>query len=278
MTLLSSRRRARPKLSSRGSRPKISRTVGRGRGAQAIGAIGLLLVLLLVWQFLVPTLGIPSYVMPVPTDVVVALLDPTALPRYVSNGGATMTVVLSGLAIGVGLGLVLALVLAQLPALHNVVFPYIVALESVPKIALAPLFLIWFGFGLPSKIVVVVLVAFFPVLVSTIHGLRSVDRDQIDLFRVNGARPLQIRMRLMVPAALPMIFSGLELAVTNAMIGGIVAEFVGAQHGLGVLILQAQGQMQTPAVFALLIILSLLGIILNLVVRLLRRIVIRWES
>jgi NitT/TauT family transport system permease protein len=189
-----------------------------------------------------------------------------------------MTEVLLGLGIGVGLGLLLAVTLAQLPRVYGIVFPYIVAIESIPKVAVAPLFVIWFGFGLPSKVVVVVLLAFFPVLVNTIHGLRSVDRDQIDLFRVNGASPLQLRVRLMIPAALPQIFSGLELAVANSMIGAIVAEFVGAQHGLGVLILQAQGRMETAAVFALLIILCGLGILLNVLVRTVRRLVVSWET
>lgn len=249
-----------------------------GRRGQLIGTFAVLAAVLLAWQFLPQWLNTPTYVVPVFSDVVAALVDPAALPRYLSNAGATMTEVLLGLVIGVALGLVLAVTLAQLPRVYGIVFPYIVAIESIPKVAIAPLFVIWFGFGLPSKIVVVVLLAFFPMLVNTIHGLRNVDRDQIDLFRVNGATPIQLRLRLMIPAALPQIFSGLELAVANAMIGAIVAEFVGAQKGLGVLILQAQGRMQTPAVFALLIILSALGILLNLAVRVTRRLVIGWES
>ena len=251
---------------------------GSGRTTQTVGALVLLVVLLVAWQVLPPLLGTPTYVLPVLSDVLAALLDPAAFPRYVENAAATMTEVLLGLVIGVALGLGLALTLAQLPRVYGIVFPYIVAVESIPKVAIAPLFVIWFGFGLPSKVVVVVLLAFFPVLVNTIHGLRSVDRDQVDLFRVNGATPVQLRLRLMIPAALPQIFSGLELAVANAMIGAIVAEFVGAQKGLGVLILQAQGRMETPAVFALLIILSALGILLNLAVRTTRRLVVRWET
>ena len=251
---------------------------GSGRTTQTVGALVLLVVLLVAWQVLPPLLGTPTYVLPVLSDVLAALLDPAAFPRYVENAAATMTEVLLGLVIGVALGLGLALTLAQLPRVYGIVFPYIVAVESIPKVAIAPLFVIWFGFGLPSKVVVVVLLAYFPVLVNTIHGLRSVDRDQVDLFRVNGATPVQLRLRLMIPAALPQIFSGLELAVANAMIGAIVAEFVGAQKGLGVLILQAQGRMETPAVFALLIILSALGILLNLAVRTARRLVVRWET
>lgn len=259
-------------------RPRSRARPRGGRGPQLVGTFSLLAVLLLAWQFLPGALGTPNYVLPPLSDVLVALTDPDAIPRYVSNARVTMTEVLLGLAIGVGLGLLLATTLAQLPRVYAIVFPYIVAIESIPKVAVAPLFVIWFGFGLPSKIVVVVLLAFFPVLVSTIHGLRSVDRDQIDLFRVNGASPLQLHLRLMIPAALPQIFSGLELAVANSMIGAIVAEFVGAQHGLGVLILQAQGRMETAAVFALLIILCGLGILLNVLVRAIRRVVVNWET
>lgn len=251
---------------------------GSGRSVQTVGALAVLAIVLLAWQFLPGLLNTPRYVVPPLDEVIAALIDPAALPRYLQNAGATMTEVGLGLLIGVALGLGLAITLAQLPRVYGIVFPYIVAIESIPKVAVAPLFVIWFGFGLPSKVVVVVLLAFFPVLVNTIHGLRNVDRDQVDLFRVNGASPLQLRLRLLIPAALPQIFSGLELAVANAMIGAIVAEFVGAQQGLGVLILQAQGRMETPAVFALLIILSALGILLNLAVRLARRWVITWEQ
>lgn len=257
-----------------------SRRSGRllgGRGGQYLATSAVLLVVLLAWQFLPAWLNTPSYVMPVFSDVLRALTDPAAFPRYVSNAAVTMTEVMLGLAIGVSLGLVLAIVLSEMPRVYAVVFPYVVAIESIPKVAVAPLFVIWFGFGLTSKVIVVVMLAFFPVLVNTIHGLRAVERDHIDLFRVNGSGPVQMRLRLMIPSALPQIFSGLELAVANAMVGAIVAEFVGAQQGLGMLILQAQGRMETAAVFALLIILSALGILLNVSVRALRRVVVSWE-
>jgi NitT/TauT family transport system permease protein len=274
---------AAPEKLNAGTAAPATRRAGRGarwrnQGPRLIGTFAVLAAVLLAWQFLPGALNMPTYVLPPFSDVLAALTDPDAFPRYVSNARVTMTEVLLGLGIGVGLGLLLAVTLAQLPRVYGFVFPYIVAIESIPKVAVAPLFVIWFGFGLPSKVVVVVLLAFFPVLVNTIHGLRSVDRDQIDLFRVNGASPLQLRVRLMIPAALPQIFSGLELAVANSMIGAIVAEFVGAQHGLGVLILQAQGRMETAAVFALLIILCGLGILLNVLVRTVRRLVVSWET
>lgn len=255
----------------------VTRRVVNTPAKRVIASLALLGLLLVGWQFVPGWTNTPVYVVPPLSDVLKALFDPNAFPRYLENTASTMSIVLTGLGIGVVAGLVLAIVLAQFPTVYAVVFPYIVAIESIPKVAVAPLFIIWFGFGMPSKVVVVVLLAFFPMLVNALHGFRGVDRDQVDLFRVNGAKPLQIQTRLMLPAALPQIFSGLELAVANSMIGAIVAEFVGAQKGLGVLILQAQGRMETAAVFALLIILSVLGIVLNLVVRFLRRVVIRWE-
>ena len=244
----------------------------RERGAVA----GVFVTLLLAWQLLPGMLQVPTYVIPPLSDVLRALFDPEALPLYLSNAGTTLKEVFIGLGIGVAIGLVGAILLVQFPTLYSVVFPYVVAIESLPKVALAPLFVIWFGFGITSKVVVVVLLAFFPVLVSTIHGLRGVDKDQIELFEANGASRGQIRRHLLLPAALPSIFSGLELAVAASMIGAIVAEFVGAQRGLGVLILQSQARMDTAGVFALLIILSALGITLNLAVRTVRRRVIFW--
>lgn len=255
-----------------------ARSSGRDpRVIRNVGATLLLLVFLAAWQFLPGLLKTPSFVIPPLTDVIKALTDPVSFPLYMSNTGTTLSEVLTGLVIGIVIGLFGAIVLAQFPSAYAVVFPYIVALESIPKVALAPLFVIWFGFGMPSKVVVVVLLAFFPVLVNTLHGIRGVDRDQIGLFEANGASRSQIRIKLLIPAALPSIFSGLELAVANSMIGAIVAEFVGAQHGLGVMILQAQARLETAAVFALLIILSALGIVLNLIVRIARRKIIFWS-
>jgi NitT/TauT family transport system permease protein len=249
---------------------------GKDRRYSRVGAAGLFLAVLLAWQFLPGLTNTPSYVIPELSDVITALTDPAALPRYLEGVQYTMTEVGLGLGIGIIIGLGGGMLLAEIPALYRIIFPYIVAVESLPKVALAPLFVIWLGFGLSSKVVVVVLLAFFPILVNTIHGLRSVDRDQIDLFKASGASRSQIRRKLLLPAALPSMFSGLELAVAVSMIGAIVAEFVGAQKGLGVLILQSQAKMETAAVFALLIILSGIGISLNLLVRYLRRKVIFW--
>ncbi|WP_430593178.1 ABC transporter permease [Humidisolicoccus flavus] len=238
--------------------------------------LGFLVLVLVAWQVLPNALDIPSYVLPELSAVLNALLDPAALPRYIYNAGYTLLEAGLGLLIGASAGIILGMLLAEVKALYLTLYPYIVAIQSIPKVALAPLFVIWFGFGIESKIVVVVLLTFFPVLVNTINGIKSVAPEQIDLFRVNGASAWQTRRKLLLPGALPYIFTGLEIAVVMAMLGAIVAEFVGAQNGLGVLVLQAQAQMQTAAVFALLIILSVIGITLNLTVRLIRARVVFW--
>ncbi|MFS0894815.1 ABC transporter permease [Microbacterium sp. 179-I 3D3 NHS] len=237
-----------------------------------------LLVLLGLWLLVPVITAVPSYVIPPLPEVVSALTDPQAWPTYLTNLQATMTAVAIGFVIGVLIGLVLAIVLSEIPALYAVVFPYIVAIEAIPKVALAPLFVIWFGYGLPSKIVIVVLLVFFPVLVNAVHGLREVDPDRADLFRAAGASRTQIRLRLALPTALPSIFSGLELAVSGAMVGAIVGEFVGAQQGLGVMVLIAQSRLDTAGVFAILILLSTIGIALNLLVRFIRRRVVFWVA
>lgn len=246
------------------------------RSRRSVGVVSVFVALMLAWQFLLPVIGMPSYVVPTLEATVNALFDPRALPIYLENAGSTLQVVFIGLGVGVGLGIAGALALARFPTLYAIVFPYVVAIESLPKVAIAPLFVIWFGFGIESKVVVVALLAVFPVLVSTIHGLKNVDPDFVDLFLAAGATHGQVRRKLLIPAALPSLFSGLELAVAASMIGAIVAEFVGAQRGLGVLVLQAQARMDTAAVFALLIILSALGIALNVSVRLLRRKIVFW--
>ncbi|GAA2579822.1 ABC transporter permease [Dactylosporangium fulvum] len=260
--------------SSRSARRPAGSRNRRWRGG--LGPIIVLVAIIGAWVALPSMSAVPHYVIPPLADVVSALTDPSAWPNYGQGIAATMSAVGIGLVIGVAVGLGLALLLAELPVLYRAIFPYIVAVEAIPKVALAPLFVIWFGFGLGSKLVVVVLLVFFPVLVNTVHGLREVDTDRIDLFRVAGASKLQRLWRLSLPTALPSIFSGLELAVSGAMVGAVVGEFVGAQQGLGVQILVAQARMDTAGVFALLILLSVIGVALNTLVRVLRRRVVFW--
>lgn len=257
------------------ARPK-GRFDGRAAMRRYLPPALFLVVLLVAWQFLPGALNVPSFIFPPLSDVLAALFDPSATYGYLYNTQVTLIEAMSGLAVGTVLGLVMGVVLVEVDFLNRMIYPYVVAIQSIPKVAIAPLFVIWFGFGITSKIVIVALLTFFPILLSTMSGIRSVSADHINLFRAHKATRSQIRWKLLLPSALPSIFTGFEMAVVFSTLGAIVGEFVGAQAGLGVLILQAQYRMNTGAVFATLMILCTLGIILNLLVRILRRRVLYW--
>ena len=157
-------------------------------------------------------------------------------------------------------------------------YPFIVMFQAMPKVALAPLIIVWFGLGLTSKVVNAALVAFFPLMVNTIVGLRSAEEDRINLMRSLAATPLQIFWMLQLPNALPYIFAGLEIAMIFALIGAIVAEFVGAQAGLGMLIQSMNFSMDVAGQFSVLLILSILGLILNSIIVGIRRRVLFWDE
>ncbi len=156
-------------------------------------------------------------------------------------------------------------------------YPFIVMFQALPKVALAPLFLIWFGLGLTSKVAQAAFTAFFPLMVNTIAGLRSADEDRINLMRSLAASELQILVMLRLPSALPFIMAGLEVAMTLSLIGAIVAEFVGAQAGLGMLMQSMNFTMDVAGQFSILLILSVLGLVLNSCIVLIRRRILFWD-
>jgi NitT/TauT family transport system permease protein len=160
--------------------------------------------------------------------------------------------------------------------LDDLLRPYIAAFQSLPKVAIAPIIVTWLGFGLLSKVAIVCLITFFPVLVTSLAGFRATDIDRIDLMRSLSATRWQIFIKVKFPGALPYIFAGLDMAAAFAVVGAIVGEFVGAQMGLGVLILQMEAQLDTAGSFAVFIVLSLLGITLTALLRLVRRRLLAW--
>jgi NitT/TauT family transport system permease protein len=175
-------------------------------------------------------------------------------------------------------GLLLGAAIGQVRLLEKIFYPYVVAFQTVPKVAIAPIIIIWLGFGTFSKVVVTATIAFFPVLANTIVGLRAAPADQIELLVSLTARPMQVFWKVRVPQALPYIFVGLDVAIVLAVIGAIVGEFVGAQAGLGYMILQRNLSMDLPGVFAILVILSLIGVGLHLIVQYIRRKVVFWTD
>jgi NitT/TauT family transport system permease protein len=188
---------------------------------------------------------------------------------------ATVQAVLLGLAAGASFGLLAGMALAESVLLERVLRPYVVVSQVVPKLALAPLFVLWFGFGMLPTVLITALVCFFPLMENTLTGLRQVDVQRLQLFRMLGASRLQTLLRLKLPIGLPAILAGLRVAVVLALVGAVVAEFMGASQGLGAVVIAAQGMMDTTLMFAALLLIAALGLLLYQACLLLERRLLR---
>jgi NitT/TauT family transport system permease protein len=232
---------------------------------------------LLIWEGLVRVLAIPAFILPTPSSVFVALYRGIASMLYVEHIWITLTETLLGFALGTTLAFALGIAVALSRRVEYFLYPFIVMFQAMPKVALAPLIIVWFGLGLTSKVINAALVAFFPLMVNTIVGLRSADEDRINLMKSLAATRTQIFWMLQLPNALPYIFAGLEIAMIFALIGAIVAEFVGAQSGLGMLIQSMNFTMDVAGQFSVLLILSVVGLLLNTLVTQVRKRVLFWD-
>ena len=236
----------------------------------AIGPI----LLLGIWEAMCRLFDVPAWLLPSPSKILIGGYEILAiLPAHLM---ATLFAVLGGFALSIAVGIPLAIMITYSPVLRRVIYPMILALQSVPKVAIAPILLLWVGYGLKSGIVVAATVAFFPVVISTAAGLESIDRELLELTRSLDSSSLKVFLKVRLPWAMPHIFSGLKVAITLAVIGAIVAEFVGADKGLGYLILTNSGALKTSVVFFVLLILSLLGIALFYAVEAIERAVCPW--
>ncbi len=212
------------------------------------------------WHLIADALSLQSYLVPAPSDIASSLWSDRWL--LATNGWVTLREVLGGLAIAIAVGFALALVLHLSGALRRALYPLLVASQTVPIVAIAPILVVWFGFGIGPKLAIIALVCFFPVTVNTLDGLRSVDPELPKLMRTLDASRLQILSRAEVPASLPYFFSGARIAVAVAVIGAVFGEWSGADSGLGHLILISQSQLQTARVFATVVVLSGIAIAL----------------
>ena len=243
---------------------------------QALRALALI-VSLLIWETAVRMLRVPTFILPPPSEVLLALHRGAVGNVYFHDLWITLAETLLGFALGSALAFVLGTLLAASRTAEYFLYPYIVMFQSMPKVALAPLVIVWFGLGLTSKVVTAALVAFFPLLVNTIVGLRSAEEDRVDLMRSLAATERQIFWMLRLPSALPFIMAGLEVAMVFALVGAIVAEFVGAEAGLGMLIQSRNFSMDVAGEFAILFILAVLGLLLNAALVSVRRRVLFWD-
>ncbi|MNX92389.1 putative aliphatic sulfonates transport permease protein SsuC [compost metagenome] len=260
-------------------RPPNNAPAGPGAAAQLAAnltpAAVLLLAVLAVWELLVRVLEVPVFVLPTPSSIAGVL---------VSRQGALLTAswvtgkeVLYGFAISTVVGAALALAIARYDSLGRALYPLMVLFQSVPKIALAPLFILWFGYDLMPKIALIVVIAFFPIALNMLVGLRAADPNLVALLRSVGASRNEILLRVQVPNALPYLMAGMKVAITLSVIGAIVGEFAGASAGLGYMIQFASTQMETALVFAALVQVSVLGVLFYYGVELLERRYITWS-
>jgi NitT/TauT family transport system permease protein len=237
----------------------------------------LIAAVLLVWEAGVRFFKIPQFILPAPSNVFLAMYNGFASNLYLPHIGTTLTETIYGFVVGTVLAFMLGTAVALSRRVEYFLYPFIVMFQAMPKVALAPLIIVWFGLGLTSKVVNAALVAFFPLMVNTIVGLRSAEEDRVNLMRSLAASRWQIFWMLQLPNALPYIFAGLEIAMIFALIGAIVAEFVGAEKGLGMLIQSMNFTMDVAGQFSVLLILSVLGLILNGIVAYARRRILFWD-
>jgi NitT/TauT family transport system permease protein len=237
----------------------------------------LLALSLVVWEASVRGLRVPAFVLPRPSQIGLALYRGGASGVYLENLWITLAETLLGFALGSVVAFVVGTALAASRTAEYFLYPYIVMFQSVPKVALAPLVVVWFGLGITSKVVSAALIAFFPLLVNTIVGLRSADGDRVDLMRSLSATELQIFWMLRLPSSLPFVMAGLEVAMVLSLVGAIVAEFVGAEAGLGMLIQSRNFSMDVAGEFAILFILGAMGLLLNAVLVGVRKRVLFWD-
>jgi|SRR6516162_6028534 ABC-type nitrate/sulfonate/bicarbonate transport system permease component len=231
--------------------------------------------IVLVWQLATTLLEIPGYLLPSPAAIVTDLFR--RWPALLANSWVTIFEIVVGFVISVLIGIPLAICITYSRALDRALYPLIVGSQTIPKVAIAPLLLAWFGFGLLPKIAIVVLVAFFPIVVSSVVGLRSATPQMLYLAHSMGASPGQIFWRFRLPNALPSVFAGMKVATVLAVIGAVVAEFVGADSGLGYLIMVAGSDFKIEQQFSAILVLSLIGMLFFWLADLVERLLLPWH-
>jgi NitT/TauT family transport system permease protein len=256
---------------------RAGRSVRRGARIDLVLIPLALALFLTAWHLLVRWGDYPPFILPSPALVWSRFLTLLADGTLALNTATTVFEVFAGLALGLAAALLVGYGLAKSPLLERILSPYIVASQAVPIVAIAPLLVIWFGFGWTSKVLVCALTVFFPAVVTTIVGIRSVDPDLRALMRSLQASRWQTFLKLEVPAALPVLFGGLKVAVTLAVIGAVVGEFVGADRGLGFLINLARGTLDTPMLFVALFTLVIIALLLYGAVAVLEYFVLAWK-
>ena len=231
------------------------------------GVIGL-------WEWVVAANDIPHWKLPSPHSIAEELWSSRSL--LLRHTWVTLKEVLIGFSIALTGGVLLAGLIHQSRTLERVIYPSVIASQTIPIIVIAPLLLIWLGYGMQHKVIVVALISFFPIVVNSVDGLKSADPDMIRLLRTLGASQWQVFTKVQVPNSLPFMFSGIKIAITVSVIGAVIGEWVGSSEGLGYLAIRSKSQFLSERVYATVVLLSLMGIALFLIVGVLERVLLPW--
>ena len=234
---------------------------------ETYGSLTLALVILAIWQVAVPLLGLSEFVLPTPLAIGKRMVSDAGL--LATHASFTLLEVMGGFFAAVLVGIPLALAIFYSKVFERAVYPLLVALQTVPKIALAPLLVLYLGYGWAPKISLAFLISFFPIVISTVVGLQSLDKALVNMVRSMGSSEWQTFLKVRLPAAMPSIFGGLKVAISLAVIGAIIGEYIAAERGLGYLQLQANAQFDTTLNFATVVTISLVGVLLYSVLALL---------
>jgi len=235
----------------------------------------LILSFLLLWEIVVRQVQIPAYILPTPSHIFQRMfMDYKILFQHTL---VTLAEVIAGFAIAFAAGIALALLIFHSKTLGKAFYPLIILSQNIPVFAIAPLLVFWLGYGIAPKIIVAALIIFFPIVVNTVDGLRAVDEDLINLFKILQASSWQILVKVRLPGALPFIFSGTKIGVTLSVVGAVIGEWIGAQAGLGYLMLHANRLLKIDLVFAAIFWLSALGISLFALISLLEWLALPWR-
>ena len=248
----------------------------RSRLRTHTGPTLLLTGLFLVWEFAVRLAHIPPYLLPPPSRILLAFF--TQFPFLIGHGATTVLEIIFGMVLGGISGIGLGVAIFYLPSLERAIYPLIIASQMVPIFAIAPLLVLWFGYGIWPKATVAALIVFFPLVVNTVDGFRSVPGETIDLLHSLRASEWQIFRKIRVPAGLPSLFSGLKIGATLSVVGATIGEWIGGQKGLGYLMLRSKTLLRMEVVFAAILMLSLLGVTLFSGLSVAERYFLRWRT
>ena len=249
---------------------------GETRVSGALWAFALFLVIVVLWQFTVRFFNVPDIILPSPTDIADYLMRRGSL--FILHLWPTLLQTVWGFALAVAAGVALAVIVALTEFGRRAVMPLLVVAQIIPKIAVAPVFMLWFGLGDLSRILIAFLIAFFPIVINTVSGLSSVDQNVVLLGRAFARSRWKFFLKIQLPHAVPYLFDGMKVSITLAIIGVIVAEFVSSQRGLGYLIMFGNGRLDTNMMMTAIVVLSAMGLALYGVIALLARMVVYWRN